>query len=583
MKKLINRPGDLLNEMLEGISSVYSGLSRLEGWPVIVSADRLSTEPRVALISGGGSGHEPAHAGYVGVGMLSAAVAGEVFTSPSSDAVLAAIRAVGGPAGVVLIVKNYTGDRLNFGIAAEHARLDGVPVEMVIVADDVALAESVDNAGRRGISGTVLVHKVAGAAAQSGLSLADVANEARQAAGAVRSMGVGLTPCTVPGADAPSFQLGESEVELGLGIHGEPGVKRIPICSCNSLIDQLIEPILADLNLKAGERCVLLVNNLGGTPQMELMLAARRALAVLETRGCLVERVYAGTFLTSIEMAGVSLSVMRVDSRRLTLLDFATSAPAWPCTQSGPRSRPADRVRPLAGGTIEEEAGLGALPPPCTRIGIQLAAVLELVLKTLIRNEDHLDALDRAVGDGDLGQNLARGASALERDWKSLPFDQPTAFFKRVAQIVQKNVGGTSGPLHAVFLLRMAQALSVNKGEDSQCWVQSAQAGANGISELGNAKRGDRTLLDALLPAIDAMDQALHAGQSLVDAWASAAKAATEGASATSQLLPHRGRSSYLGARALGQPDPGASEIAIVVEALASYFGTTDAQEGRSA
>jgi len=225
MKKLINRPQDVVEEMVEGMAAAYPGLRRLPGQTVLIRSDLPDLAQRpVAVISGGGSGHEPAHAGYVGRGMLSAAVAGEVFTSPSPDAVLAALRATSGPRGVLLIVKNYTGDRMNFGLAAEMARAEGIPVEIVFVADDVALADSVEHAGRRGLAGTVLVHKVAGAAAEAGASLAEVAAEAREAATAVRTMGVALSPCTVPAAGQPTFSLGEDEIELGLGTHGEPGV-----------------------------------------------------------------------------------------------------------------------------------------------------------------------------------------------------------------------------------------------------------------------------------------------------------------------------------------------------------------------
>ena len=570
MKKLINRPEDLVAEMLEGIAACYPGLARLEGWPVIVASDRQPDAPLVALISGGGSGHEPAHAGYVGAGMLTAAVAGAVFTSPSSDAVLAAIRAVGGPAGVLLIVKNYTGDRLNFGIAAEQARLDGIPVEMVIVADDVALAQSVENAGRRGISGTVLVHKLAGAAAQAGLPLSLVAAEARQAAAAVRSMGVALSACNVPGAEAASFDLGENEVELGLGIHGEPGVKRVPLSTCDQLVRQLLEPIATDLALKPGDRCALLVNNLGGTPHMELMLAAREALAELERRAIVVERVYTGAFLTAIEMAGVSLSVMRVDDQALVRLDAATKAPAWPTAQSGPRSDPDSRIRqlPRPASAMDEKAGV--LARPTTPTGVRLAQALTLIIDVLRSSEAQLNALDRAVGDGDLGQNLSRGSDAILQAWNRLPFDQPVALLRQVAQIVQKEVGGTSGPLHAVFLLRMALSLSVAKGLDPEAWLAAARAGAAGISELGGAKRGDRTMLDSLEPALDALEQGLSEGLTDSRIWETAARAANEGAAATAQLLPRRGRSSYLGVRALGHPDPGASEASLIFQALAT-------------
>ena len=304
------------------------------------------------MISGGGSGHEPAHAGYVGRGMLSAAVAGDVFTSPSPDAVLAAIRATAGPAGALLIIKNYTGDRLNFGLAAELARAEGIPVETVLVADDVALAASPGHAGRRGLAGTILVHKIAGAVAESGATLAAVAAAARAAAGAVRTMGLALSSCTVPAAGRPGFTLGETEIELGLGIHGEPGVRRGPLEPADALVDRLLDAVLADLALAPGARVVLLINNLGATPTMELAVVARRAVAVLEGRGAVVERAYLGTFLSALDMAGASLSVLPVDDERLAHLDAPTDAPAWPNAAARPRRRSA-------------ADGSGPSEPPC--------------------------------------------------------------------------------------------------------------------------------------------------------------------------------------------------------------------------
>src|SRR5262245_22803403 len=384
--------------MVEGLVALYPGLRRLPGYTVLVRADiDEAREGRVALISGGGSGHEPAHAGYVGRGMLSAAVAGDVFTSPSPDAVLAAVRATAGPRGAALVVKNYTGDRLNFGLAAELARAEGVPVETVVVADDVALAGSAGQAGRRGLAGTVLVHKVAGAAAEAGASLAEVAAAARAAAGAVRTMGVALSPCTVPAAGRPGFALGEGEVELGLGIHGEPGVRRGPLEPADALVDHLLAVVLADLGPAAGARVGRLVNSLGGTPTMELAVAARRAVAVLQGRGLAVARVYLGTFLSALEMAGASLTVLPVDDGRLALLDAPTDAPAWPNAAARPRRRTAPTAEPVP--------PTGSFPPaapagPQTGLGKAVAAAVRAAADALIAAAPRLTELDRAVGDG---------------------------------------------------------------------------------------------------------------------------------------------------------------------------------------
>ncbi|MDR3632594.1 MAG: dihydroxyacetone kinase family protein, partial [Isosphaeraceae bacterium] len=492
MKKLINRPDRVVEEMVQGLVALDPGLRRLPGRTVVVRADAEAVRGRqVALISGGGSGHEPAHAGYVGRGMLSAAVAGDVFTSPSPDAVLAAIRAVAGTPGALLIVKNYTGDRLNFGLAAERARAEGLNVETAIVADDVALARSTDNAGRRGIAGTVFVHKVAGAAAEAGASLADVAAEARAAAEAVRTMGVALTPCTVPAAGRPGFTLGDGDVELGLGIHGEPGVRRAPLEPADALVDHLLGAILADARHQPGDRVALLINNLGSTPPMELAIVARHALSALAALGIVVERAYAGTFLSALEMAGVSLSVLPLDDRRLARLDAVTDAPAWRAARGRPRA-------PEESSLPDAERPPAASEPPRTPAGLQLREALRAVAVAL--ENEHLPALDdpahsltdldSLVGDGDINITLNRGARALDEAIASYPLDDPANTLDAVGLSLERAMGGTSGALYGVFFLRAADALRSGPPDDPRTWAAAFDAGCAGITALGGAEPG---------------------------------------------------------------------------------------------
>jgi triose/dihydroxyacetone kinase / FAD-AMP lyase (cyclizing) len=563
MKKLINRPEDVVEEMVEGLAAAFPGLRRLPGQTVLVRSDLAQHADRpVAVISGGGSGHEPAHAGYVGRGMLAAAVAGDVFTSPSPDAVLAAIRAVAGPRGALLVVKNYTGDRLNFGLAAEVARSEGIPVEIVVVADDVALANTTAHAGRRGLAGTVLVHKVAGAAAEAGATLAEVATEARAAAASVRTMGVALSACTVPALGRPGFELGEREIELGLGIHGEPGVRREPIGTADTLVGRLLDAILAGPESAATGRAALLVNNLGGTTTMELAIVARRAIEILDDRGVVVERVYVGSFLTALEMAGVSLSVIALDDTRLARLDASTDAPAWPNAAARPRTRPDPPER-------VPEAPTPATPArPRTPLGTSLEAAIRAVAQALIEAEPRLTELDRAVGDGDLGISLARGARAALDALPTCWLDDPASTLHTLGLALQRAMGGTSGPLYAVFLLRAAARLKLGPCDDPKTWGEAFQAGCAGIAELGGAAEGDRTMLDALWPAARALETELAAGRTVPDALAAAADAAETGARATAGMSPRRGRSSYLGERTLGHTDPGAEAVAIWLRAL---------------
>jgi dihydroxyacetone kinase len=567
VKKLINNPATVVEEMVEGLAAVYPGLRRLPGETVLVRADIPDNSARkVAVISGGGSGHEPAHAGYVGRGMLSAAVAGDVFASPSPDAVLAALRATAGPAGALLIIKNYTGDRLNFGLAAELARAQGIPVETVLVADDVALAASAGHAGRRGLAGTILVHKIAGAAAEAGATLAEVAGEARAAAAAVRTMGVALSPCTVPAAGKPGFTLAETEIELGLGIHGEPGVRRGPLEPVDALVDRLLGAILADLALAPGGRVALLVNNLGATPTMELAVAARRALAVLEGRGLAVERVYLGTFLSALEMAGLSLSVLPINDARLARLDAPTDAPAWPNAANRPRRRvapPRDIVQPYPPASAPLPA------PPRTPVGKALESAILATTQALIDAAPRLTEMDQVVGDGDLGLSLERGAKAVRKALAAYPLDDPAAALHELALTLQRSLGGTSGPLYAAFLLRAAATLGKGGGNDARAWAAALRAGCMAVADLGGAAPGDCTMLDALLPAADAFGAAVNAGQTTVAAVRAAASAAAAGARSTANMIARRGRSSYLGERVLGHRDPGAEAVAVALAALA--------------
>ncbi|WNG38513.1 dihydroxyacetone kinase subunit DhaK [Archangium violaceum] len=565
MKKLVNAPRAVVGEMLEGLVALSPGLALLEGEPVVVRAD-IPAEPQrreVAVISGGGSGHEPAHAGYVGTGMLHAAVAGDVFTSPSTDAVLAAIRAVSGPAGALLVVKNYTGDRLNFGLAAELARAEGIPTEVVVVADDVALRDTVEPSRRRGIAGTVLVHKVAGAAAASGASLEEVAREAEATAAELGTMGVALGPCTVPAAGRPGFSLGEEEIELGLGIHGEQGVRRVPMQPANALVDTLLATILEDREIGSGDRVALLVNGLGGTPPMELAIVANRALTVLRERGVLVERTWCGSFLTALEMPGCSLSLLRVDDARLRWLDAATAAPAWP---GNGKLAPARRVRPTPPAPSVSVAAGGAHP------GMERfkQAVLT-VADALDAAEARLTELDSAAGDGDLGISMVRGAAAL----RALPessWTNPARALTAMGEAVRRSIGGSSGPFYATALLRAARRLA-DVAPDATGWAEAFHAGVEAVAELGGARPGDRTMLDALRPAADAFSQALNAGKSPAEAWNACVLAAERGAEATTGMKPRLGRASYLGERAVGVPDAGAAAVVVWLKALSSCIG----------
>ena len=562
MKKLINRPEDAVEEMLQGVSVLHPGSVRLRGHKAMLREDAEQIrDQQVAIISGGGSGHEPAHAGYVGAGMLTAAVAGEIFTSPSSDSVFAAIKAVAGKRGALLVVKNYTGDRLNFGVAAEMARADGIPVETVIVNDDVALKGTEQATGARGLAGTILIHKLVGAAASEGKSLADLAAIGNAAIQSLATMGLSFSAGTSPAVGKPSFELGEDEMELGLGIHGEPGVKRTQLKSADELTETLLEEILKHGKFGDEKRVALMVNNLGATTEMELAIVAHHAVPLLAGKGYTVERIYAGTFLSSLDMAGISISVLGISDEWLRWLDAPTAAPAWPNVLRRSPGRLETRIAPGIGSKVSRSVGDGARTDADRRV----KRTIEAACKALIDAEEELTEMDRVAGDGDLGASMRRAAVAVQNIIGSLPLDNVSDLLKTLGHVFQREMGGTSGPLYGVLFLRCGNILENSRATGLARWVEAVDQGCKAISDLGGAKPGDRTMLDALDPFVKFLEDAR--GELSRENLVAAVEAAERGAEATAHLKPRLGRSSYLGDRVLGHPDPGAQAVAIWLRA----------------
>jgi phosphoenolpyruvate---glycerone phosphotransferase subunit DhaK len=331
MKKLINAPENLVGEALEGMALAHAGLVRVSAAPAFIVRADAPIRSKVAILSGGGSGHEPMHGGFVGRGMLDGACPGAVFTSPTPDQIFEATRAIDGGAGVLHIVKNYTGDVMNFEMAAELAREAGIDVESVVVNDDVAVEDSLYTAGRRGVGTTVLAEKICGGAAEAGLPLADVAALCRRVNANGRSMGIALSACTVPHAGKPSFDLSPDEMEVGIGIHGEPGRRREKIAPADQIAEILMQPILDDLPFKEGDDVLLFVNGMGGTPLIELYVVYRKAHAIASGRGLKVARSLVGPYITALEMAGVSITLLKLDDELTRFWDAPvhTAALRW--------------------------------------------------------------------------------------------------------------------------------------------------------------------------------------------------------------------------------------------------------------
>lgn len=543
MAHLVNDQDRVVSDAIDGVIAASGGrLTRVDGYPdvkVVVRADW--TKARVALLSGGGAGHEPAHAGFVGPGLLTAAVSGEVFASPSVDAVLAGIRAVTGAPGCLVVVKNYTGDRLNFGLAVERARAEGLDVEMVIVSDDVALTES---SQPRGLAGTLFVHKVAGAAAESGASLAEVAAAGRHAAASIRTIGVAVSGVAVPFREPPR-DFTEGTAELGLGIHGEPGREIIDVGSARELLGRVSAELTGE---PAGDgRVALMVNNLGGLSVLEMGIVTGEILATDLGRRTDV-LVGPAALMTSLDMRGVSVTALSLDDAlRAGVLAPVGDGTAWVAA----RELPSEREPQLLPHVDDDLDPVAASDDPVTR------AALTAVCDALIASAARLDAADAKVGDGDTGSTFATAARRVRADLDELPLANSAELMLRLSRVLSRSMGGSSGVLVSIFL--SAAGSSRRDGAD---WADALSRGVEAMQTYGAAKAGDRTMLDALIPAVEALGPGGLAG---------ASQAAADGAASTAGMgTAGAGRSAYVGSEhLLGAVDPGADAVAVIFAALA--------------
>ncbi|MER9689589.1 dihydroxyacetone kinase subunit DhaK [Mesorhizobium sp. M0139] len=543
MKHFFSRRETIVTEALDGLlRTIGSGdLARLDGYPEIKVVLRADWDKaKVAVVSGGGAGHEPSHAGFVGKGMLTAAVSGEIFASPSVEAVLAAIRAVTGPAGCLLIVKNYTGDRLNFGLAAEKARAEGFRVEMAIVADDIALP-GINQP--RGVAGTLFVHKIAGHLAETGQDLAAVATAARAAAKDIVSLGMSLSSCSIPGQPHEE-RFGENDGELGLGIHGEPGVERIAVQSADKLVAIMAERLAARLDPNASH--ALLINNLGSVPPLEMSLVANAVLASPLAKTVKLA-IGPGPLMTALNMNGFSLSLIKLDAAR----EAALLAPVGPHAWMPAKTVVAPAIVPMA-----KAAGNSAAQRASQDSGTRRLIIT--VCERLIALEETLNGLDAKAGDGDTGSTVATGARSVLERLDALPLADPAATLAAIGDSLGVAMGGSSGVLLSIFFTAAAQA-----SNGGATLSKALLAGLDRMTFYGGARVGDRTMVDALEPGLKALDaKGLDA----------AATAARHGAEATAAMEKAKaGRSAYVGTKLQGVVDPGAHAVAEVFAAAALH------------
>lgn len=583
MKKIINNPQNIVMEMCTGIAYAHPELKFHPKYKVVTRNAEKSN--KVTLISGGGSGHEPAHAGLVGEGMLDAAVCGDVFASPSQIQVYQAIKLMASEKGVLLIIKNYSGDIMNFKNAAYMAQEDGIKVDYIKVDDDIAVQDSLYTVGRRGVAGTVLVHKIAGAAANEGRSLEEVKEVALKAVRNVKSLGFALSSCTVPSKGTPTFELQEDEMEFGVGIHGEPGIKRDKTMTADGLAKRIVDALAEELKLQAEDEAAVLINGFGSTPLQELYLFNYAVQKLLRERKLKIPYILVGNYMTSIDMAGASVSIMKLDSelKGLLLADCNTPSLKQNKMQENPGvvvdSSGKDRATTYS--SLVETDPKHAIVRGNRLTTDNLIYIVNTMSACIIKNEVMFCDLDSHAGDGDFGMSVAKGFCQLKKEWSSLIEEHAKdmgSFLDACSLIIMEHCGGASGPIWG-SAFRAAAKYAGNQSEIGvKDFAGMLQAAVKGVQNTGErsfgrgAVVGDKTLIDALVPAADCWSQCAQDNTSMEIAFQQAAQRAVLGAKETEKIVARMGRAGTVGERSIGYPDAGAYALGVIFTDIVQHL-----------
>ncbi|WP_411501165.1 dihydroxyacetone kinase subunit DhaK [Bacillus thuringiensis] len=579
MKKIINKPETLVMEMCNGMVMAHPELELLKKYKVIKKKEM--NENKVTLISGGGSGHEPAHAGLVGKGMLDAAVCGDVFASPSQIQVYQAIKETASKKGTLLIIKNYSGDIMNFKNGAHLATEDGIEVDYVKVDDDIAVEDSLYTVGRRGVAGVILVHKIAGAAAEAGMDLGAVKAVAEKAAANVRTIGLALTSCTVPASGSPTFTLAEDEMEYGVGIHGEPGIKREKMLSADELANRMTNDLMKDLGVKDGEEIALLVNGFGGTPLQELYLFNNAVTRELAARNIKINRVFVGNYMTSIDMAGMSLTVMKLDDELKTLLSKECNTPAFKVDGPVESVEYVNVLEETEEKEVSFEIETAEEHAVIKNNVITLNNMIYLVDKIsdiIIKNEVPFCELDTHAGDGDFGMSVAKGFKQLKREWHLIVEQENVtigSFLDGCSMTIMEHCGGASGPIWGGAFRAASKVAGEKRELTVKEFAEMLQGALQGIQSIGErsfgrgAVVGDKTLVDALAPCVDSWLDNASNEVDMKTAFEKGAEAAVKGAEYTKEIVARMGRAGTVGERSLGYPDAGAYALGVIFTEIA--------------
>ena len=557
MKKIINTPETIVREMCKGFVLANPTLEFLEKYKIVKKKN--IDKNKVSLISGGGSGHEPAHAGFVGKGMLDAAVCGDVFASPSQVQVYQAIKATASDKGTLLIIKNYSGDMMNFQSAAYLAEMDNITVDYVKVEDDIAVQDSLYTVGRRGVAGTVFVHKIAGAAAQKGLELAEVKRIAQKAADNVRSLGFAFTSCTVPAKGTPTFELAEDEMEYGVGIHGEPGIRREKIATADELAHRMVEALVDDLKLADNDEVAVLVTGVGSTPLMELNVLNYAVNKELASKNLKPVRIIVGNYMTSIDMAGASVSLLKLDEELKSYLVAPVDTPSLKINEN------------------EEDVDMSLVAKQDeNKVAKEVSFDVEtdLAYPDVVDNKITLNNMIYIIDK--IGMSVAKGFKELKRQWHEVVAQGKDigAFLEACSMVIMEHCGGASGPVWG-FAFKTAGKVAEGKQELTVAeFAQLLQGAVDGIQAVGKrafgrgAVVGDKTLIDALVPCADTWKVAVKQNCDMESAFVEGAKAAVAGADSTKEIVARMGRAGTVGERSIGYPDAGAYALGVIFTEL---------------
>ncbi|KAK0410366.1 hypothetical protein QR680_005099 [Steinernema hermaphroditum] len=560
-KKFVNDPQESVDEGIQGLVFANPALDVAKGCRRVVVRVEKKPERRVALIAGGGSGHEPFAAGFVGRGFLDAAVCGDVFASPPSDHVLSALKEVASPAGAIVFVINYTGDRLNFGLALE--RFHGTPKELVFIADDVALEAKGDGrgVGRRGLAGAVLLLKIAGAMAEEGAVFEEIIGTTRRVNDHLGTMGVSLYPCSLPGKP-PMFDLPQGKMELGLGIHGEPGCERSKAKTAKEVVAAVMEKLAmsSKLRLERGEKIVILLNNLGSVSQLEMNILQKEVIEWTNLFGAEIVRFYSGTFMTSLDGHGFSVTILKVtEAKWMHCLDAASECPGW--NQS---SKPLLK-KSISTSVDSKKSNVFEVEKRSVGVSEEVARSIEKSLRHICIKMEHfyeeLNRLDGKCGDGDCGDTLLSATRAIggALDGGELSCGRPQQLFLQLSMIFEKIVGGTSGAIYALMLSAASSAFE--KRFSSADLLVALEDGLEAIQKYGHARPGDRTMVDPLSAAAEEAAKPEHS-------WRSVVEAAERAAKATASMEAKAGRASYTSTETQSEADAGATAVAFWMRAL---------------